>query len=105
MLPLTDQASHVGKRAKGGGGNGQVGIPSVACAGCTPGGATAGTANTGGGGGAGGYPGSAPFPADFRGRAGGSGTVIVIEDVAGSSANSGIYNMKEQYICVKSSRW
>ena len=38
-------------------------------------------------------------------KAGGSGTVIVIECVAGSSANSGIYNMKEQYVCVKSSRW
>ena len=105
MFPVTDFSSHVGKTADGGGGRGQAGVPSLACAGCTPGGATAGTANTGGGGGAGGYPGAAPFPADFRGRAGGSGTVIVIEDVAGSSANSGIYNMKEQYICVKSSRW
>jgi len=105
MFPVTDFSSHNGKLAQGGGGRGQTGIPSLACAGCTPGGATTGTANTGGGGGAGGYPGADPFPADFRGRAGGSGTVIVIEDVAGSSANSGIYNMKEQYICVKSSRW
>ena len=104
-LPITDAATHVGKKARGGGGRGQVGVPTIQCVSCVPLGTSAGSTNTGGGGGGGGYPGAAPFPAVFEGCAGGSGTVIVIEDVPGSSANDGIYSLKEHYISVKSSRW
>ena len=104
-LPLTNFASRQGKKMKGGGGRGQTGVPTVACVCSTPLGSTAGDANTGGGGGGGGYPGSAPFPSGVAGEAGGSGKVIVIECVAGSSANDGIYSLKEHYVAVKSSRW
>ena len=65
----------------------------------------AGVANTGGGGGGARYPGSSPFPEDKTGGNGGSGIVIVLECVAGSSAKSGIYSMAEQYVHAKRSSW
>ena len=70
--------------------------------------ASAGTANTGGGGGGGHYmsgPGSPPFQANTMGQAGGSGVVIVIECVQGSSAKSGIYSLQAQFRDIKRSSW
>ena len=101
------QAAHksVGEGGLGGGGMAQVGYPPP----CQQphGIATNGLANTGGGGGGANNPGSPPFPAP-RGdtsKSGGSGIVIVIECVAGSSANSGIYGLQAQFRDTNRSSW
>jgi hypothetical protein len=104
-VPLTDQSSGIGKKAAGGGGRGQTGTNDVLTFCCVALGSSVGDANTGGGGGAGTFNDSPNGVGDVDGMAGGSGTVLVIQDVAGASANDGIYSMKEHYICVKSSRW
>ena len=69
------------------------------------GGGGGGGSHSGGGGGGARYPGSSPFPEDKTGGNGGSGIVIVLECVAGSSAKSGIYSMAEQYVHAKRSSW
>ena len=106
MRALTDLSSFLGKRQRGGGGAGIQGDPTIITVCCYKSSSrTAGVANTGGGGGGGRYPGSAPFPVDKKGGAGGSGVVIVLECVGGSSAKSGIYKMSEQYVHAKRSSW
>ena len=106
MRPITDLSSFLGKRQRGGGGAGIQGDPTILCVcGYKSSSRVAGVANTGGGGGGAKYPGSAPFPVDKKGGAGGSGVVIVLECVGGSSAKSGIYSMAEQYVHRKRSSW
>ena len=106
MRALTDKSSFLGKRQRGGGGAGIQGDPTIITVCCYKSSTNApGAANTGGGGGGGRYPGSAPFPVDKKGGAGGSGVVIVLECVGGSSAKSGIYSMAEQYVHRKRSSW
>ena len=69
--------------------------------------ATNGLANTGGGGGGAENPGIAPFPncSIANAKNGGSGVVIVIECVQGSSAKSGIYSLQAQFRDIKRSSW
>ena len=106
MRPITDLSSFLGKRQRGGGGAGIQGDPTIITVCCYKSSTnSSGAANTGGGGGGGRYPGSAPFPVDKKGGAGGSGVVIVLECVGGSSAKSGIYSMAEQYVHRKRSSW
>jgi hypothetical protein len=97
------QEKNVGEGGLGGGGHSQVGHPPTCLS--PTGLSSAGNANTGGGGGGGVYPGSAPFPAPVSGNAGGSGIVIVIECVVGSSANSGVYSIQAQFRDTKRSSW
>ena len=106
FTPLTDKSNFIGKRQRGGGGAGIIGDPCILTV-CGYKSSTnkAGVANTGGGGGGARYPGSSPFPEDKSGGNGGSGIVIVLECVAGSSAKSGIYSMAEQYVHAKRSSW
>lgn len=106
MRAFPDKSSFLGKKQRGGGGAGIQGNPTILTVCCYKSSTNvAGTANTGGGGGGARYPGSAPFPVDKKGGAGGSGVVIVLECVAGSSAKSGIYSMAEQYVHAKRSSW
>jgi len=106
MRAETDLSSFVGKRQRGGGGAGIQGVPAILCVcGYKSSDASSGAANTGGGGGGARYPGCAPYPVDKKGGAGGSGVVIVLECVGGSSAKSGIYKMSEQYVHAKRSSW
>ena len=106
MRAFPDKSSFLGKKQRGGGGAGIQGNPTILTVCCYKSSTNVtGTANTGGGGGGARYPGSAPFPVDKKGGAGGSGIVIVLECVAGSSAKSGIYSMAEQYVHAKRSSW
>ena len=106
MRAFPDKSSFLGKKQRGGGGTGIQGDPTILTVSCYKSSTnTDATANTGGGGGGGRYPGSAPFPVDKKGGAGGSGVVIVLECVGGSSAKSGIYKMSEQYVHAKRSSW
>ena len=101
------EAAHksVGEGGLGGGGMAAIGYPPP----CQQphGVATNGLANTGGGGGGAENPGSAPFPncSVANAKNGGSGIVIVIECVAGSSANSGVYGLQAQYRDTTRSSW
>ena len=106
MRALPDLSSFLGKRQKGGGGAGIQGDPCIlTVCGYKSSTKSAGVANTGGGGGGARYPGCAPYPADKKGGAGGSGVVIVLECVGGAAAKSGIYKMSEQYVHAKRSSW
>ena len=106
MRAQSDLSHFLGRRQVGGGGVGIQGAPTILTVCCYKSSTNvAGLANTGGGGGGARYPGCAPFPVDKKGGAGGSGVVIVIECVAGSSAKSGIYSMAEQYVHAKRSSW
>ena len=106
MRAFPDKSSFLGKKQRGGGGAGIMGDPTILTVCCYKSSTNvAGTANTGGGGGGARYPGCAPYPVDKKGGAGGSGVVIVLECVAGSSAKSSIYSMAEQYVHAKRSSW
>jgi len=95
----------VGEGGMGGGGMAAIGYPPPQQQ--PHGVATNGLANTGGGGGGAENPGSAPFPAPCvaNAKSGGSGVVIVIEEVVGSSANDGVYGLQAQYRDTTRSSW